>query len=181
MSLPTREDINPWNDETDCQTACEHYLGKSLEEVAAMLHDDYWLYGEDLAYMGPVAFRFYLPAVAQVLRSGSPLVDWFAFVLRNRLEGEPHELLPIAEQLVALCDEVVSCWVHFHESGTYFGLNQSQVPDDNGEWRKACEGLFHGIEVRYGCLRGEFVRLSEGAQVERDQSTRSLPPWDFLW
>ena len=165
MSLPTRQDINPWNDETDGQTACEHYLGKSLEEAEAMLHEDYWRYGEDLMYMGPVAFRFYLPAVAQVLRSGPPpaqgLIDWFASVLRIRLEKEPHGLVPVAQQLAALCDEVATRWSRFNESDIYL-FDKFQFSDEQGEWRKEREELFHSIEVRYGCLRDDFLRLEEG-------------------
>ena len=118
--LPTRQEICP-HDDLDGRVACEHFLGKSLEEAEALFRESPIYYQSDLMWMGPVAFRYYLPAVVRFVRSeaatdDSDFIAHFASTLESRLEHEPQELQPVAEQLVTLCGYIVEHWSRF-ESG----------------------------------------------------------------
>jgi len=107
MTLPTAQEINPHRD-LDGGEACAHFLGRSLDEAEALFQENSLYYQEDLMWMGPVAFRYYLPAVANYVRgdtatNDSDFVAHFVSTLELRLEHEPQELLSVADQLAALC------------------------------------------------------------------------------
>lgn len=68
MNIPTKEEINIFNS-PDEASACEHFLGKNLEEAEKMFYENSLYYLEDLMWMGPVAFRFYLEALINYLKS----------------------------------------------------------------------------------------------------------------
>lgn len=125
MSLPTRQEICPFND-LDGRLACEHFLGKSVEEAEAMLREHSVYYQDDLMWMGGVAFRYYLPAVSRFIQSDAAendvdFIAHFASTLEFRLAREPHELQPIAEQLVGVCDYVAEHWLRFGSGADAYG------------------------------------------------------------
>jgi len=117
MTIPTRQEICPYDD-LDGRVACEHFLGKNLDEAEALFRNNSLYYQDDLMWMGPVAFRFYLPAVSQFIRSTaaqdeSDFIAHFASTLEHRLEHEPVELQPVAKLLVDLTSYVVENWSRF--------------------------------------------------------------------
>ena len=63
MRIPTEEDINVFNS-LDERVAVEHFLGKSAEQAEKLFGENGLLYQEDLMWMGPMAFAFYLQAAA---------------------------------------------------------------------------------------------------------------------
>src|SRR6185436_18816876 len=108
MSLPTANEINPIPGCLDGQCAEEHFLGKNLEEAEALFREASIIYQEDLMFMGPIAFRFYVHAAINYIRSqaatgDSSIIDCFAGILEFRLEFEAHELVPVAAQLASVC------------------------------------------------------------------------------
>jgi hypothetical protein len=68
MTLPTEKDINVYNS-LDEIVAAEHFLNKTLDEAEGMFRDDSVYYQEDLMWMGPRAFGFYLQAMNNYLKS----------------------------------------------------------------------------------------------------------------
>lgn len=68
MQLPTENEINVFNS-LDEITASEHFLNKTLEEAEALFRQNSSFYQEDLMWMGPKAFRFYLHAAINYLKS----------------------------------------------------------------------------------------------------------------
>jgi hypothetical protein len=62
MNLPTVEEINPVPENLDGQNAVRNFLGKSLDEAEALFRESSITYQEDLMFMGPPAFRFYVLA-----------------------------------------------------------------------------------------------------------------------
>jgi hypothetical protein len=111
MTLPTRQDIN-LHDSLDERHACEIFLGKSLEEAEALFRENALFYHEDLMWMGPVAFRFYVGAAIRYIQSeaaagDSDAVNSFVGVLEYWSEHEPAELVPIAAPLAAFCGYIV--------------------------------------------------------------------------
>ena len=143
MKIPGREDINVY-DSLDERTACDHFLGKNLDEAEAMFQESSIYYQEDLMWMGTVAFRYYLPAVARFIRSEAADEDFvahFSGTLKFRLEYEPRELAPVADQLAALCDYIIEHWSRFED----------------------------GMEA-YGDIRARFVALRDAFSRQKQES-----------
>jgi hypothetical protein len=123
MPLPGRQDINVY-DSLDERCACEHFLGKSLAEAEALFRESPIYYQGDMMWMGAAAFRYYLPAAVQFIRSeaaDSDFVAHFSGTLEFRLEHEPEGLIPVAEQLVALCRYVIEHWSRFEDVTDAYG------------------------------------------------------------
>lgn len=120
--LPTRDEISPFGD-LDSLAACENFHGKSLADVEAMLRENARVYEDDLMHMGPAAFRFYFTAVSQYVRQADTIDDgfiaWLATVLESRLEYDAIEFIPIASQVVGLCDDIINDWLRFAGADRY--------------------------------------------------------------
>lgn len=110
MSLPTAADINVYNslDET---SACEHFLNKSLDQAEALFREDSAYYQEDLMWMGPKAFRYYLPAATNYLRSDDAIGDdhfidslYEIVMFRLDLEGFSDAIDPVEEMIEYILD-----------------------------------------------------------------------------
>ncbi len=62
--LPTLLDISPTNGlSLDEAHAVKMFLGKNHEQALELLRDNFLFYQEDLAFMGPRAFRYYLTSL----------------------------------------------------------------------------------------------------------------------
>lgn len=117
MTVPTRNDINV-HDSLDERKACEHFLGKTVEQAEALFRENPIYYQEDLMWMGPVAFRYYIRAATNYIRSGaatgdSAMVICLASLLEFRLEYESAELEPVAQELAAVCGYVLDHYERF--------------------------------------------------------------------
>ena len=67
MTIPSHQDINVY-DSLDERSACEHFLGKSLDEADALFRENWLYYQEDLMFMGISAFRFYVQAAIRFIQ-----------------------------------------------------------------------------------------------------------------
>ncbi len=125
LTLPTVADINVY-DSLDEQVAVRHFAGKTLDEAEALFRDNALRYQEDLMFMGPVAFRFYVPAYVDYLRSeassGDPdAVNCFLGLVRFRWDFEPEELEPVRELLADACRAVLAQYGRFEVNETVYG------------------------------------------------------------
>lgn len=125
MSLPTKEEINVHNS-LDERKACEHFLGKTLEEAKTMFHEMPLNYQEDLMWMGPVAFRFYVPAYIHYLQSpkstgDSDSVNCFISLLEFLLECGRDNLQPIAPVLKDACVRILTDFDRYDASVEIYG------------------------------------------------------------
>jgi len=112
MTLPTASEINVY-DTLDEREACKNYLGKSVEEVRQMLASGIGNYWEDLAWMGPNAFHFYLPIVIEAVRiaidkSESDHLGEFLTLVECRIVLDSDSLLPCASELIDVCQEMAA-------------------------------------------------------------------------
>lgn len=119
-ALPTKEEINPIPDDLDGQTAVDDFLGKSLEEAEEMFRENSGHSWESLCYIGPVAFRFYVPAAIKYLHdelsnTNPPTVSWFIYVIESWLDYHPHELKPVASALSRLFEQYLAQYLRFDE------------------------------------------------------------------
>lgn len=124
MKLPTRHEINP-HDDLDGQEACKHFFGKDLDEAEALFRENDLYYQGDLLWMGPSAFRFYLPAAIRFVRHStddvSDFVSCFSDTLEFRLKHEADELLPVASQLAEFCSYIIAHWSKFSDGAAAYG------------------------------------------------------------
>ncbi|MBC7821768.1 MAG: hypothetical protein IAG10_33190 [Planctomycetaceae bacterium] len=142
QSLPTREEINI-HDDLDGRWACKDFLGKTLEEAEGLFRQNPLHYGEDLLWMGPIAFRFYVQAAIRFIQSDEgafqdDFIYGFWGTLKSRLDHEPEELVPIAESLAAVCHYIVENWSKF-----------------DFDWK-----MSHRLPPRFVLLQHAFERLS---------------------
>jgi len=125
INLPTREEINVYNS-LDEQSACKNFFGKTLEEAEALFRENPLHYQEDLMWMGPVAFQFYVQALIRYIKSSesqndSDLINCFVGLLESRLEPEPGKFLPVAKQLEETCRYVISNYERFDVTPEIYG------------------------------------------------------------
>jgi hypothetical protein len=124
-NLPTREEINV-HDSLDERSACKSFLGKTIEEIEALLRDGHLDLFGDLMWMGPVAFQFYVPAAIQYLQSleskgDSDTINWFLGLLEFRFEYDLELLQPIAKELTDVCRFIVEHYNQFVVTPEIYG------------------------------------------------------------
>ena len=140
MNLPTREEINPYDD-LDGRDACKHFYGKTLDEAEALFRENSLYYQEDLMFMGASAFRFYVQAAISYIQSeaatGDPdIINCFASILDHRLEFEAEELVAVAPQLASVCRYILEDYDRF-----------ALTPD-----------IYGGLRPRFQTLEQAFLR-----------------------
>jgi hypothetical protein len=151
MALPSRQDINVY-DSLDERSACEHFLGKSLDEAEALFRENWLYYQEDLMFMGIGAFRFYVQAAIRYIQSesatgDSSIVSCFAMILESRLEHESVALVSIADQLASIC----GCILEQHER---FDFTPETLDDDPVRVQTLQQTLL-GLQARFTLLSNE--------------------------
>lgn len=112
MTLPTASEINVY-DTLDERAACKNYLGKSLVEVRQMLASGIGNYWEDLAWMGPKAFQYYLPTVIAYVQSklearNPSVFSEYLCVLQMRLGLEDDSLRESKQILGTICQQILT-------------------------------------------------------------------------
>lgn len=130
MTLPSRQDINVY-DSLDERSACQHFLGKTLEQAEVLFRENSLYYQKDLMFMGVGAFRFYVQAAIHYAKSDaasgdSAIAHCLAGILEFRLEHEAEELVPIADQLADICGYFVEHYERFDLEPEIFGDVRSQ-------------------------------------------------------
>jgi hypothetical protein len=125
MSLPTRQEINI-HDSLDEQAACQHFLGKSLEQAEALFRENFMVYQEDLMFMGAPAFRFYVQAAINYIKSevangDSDAINCFAGALEYRMGFQAKELVAVAPQLASACRHILEHYDRFSLDPEIYG------------------------------------------------------------
>ena len=113
-SIPSAADINVFNT-LDEKHAVKNFLGKNLAQAEAMFRENFLHYQEDLFWMGPKAFCFYVLAAMNYLRSEQSSGDADAantfrgcveFQAEQHSGGIAPALPAIRECLRAMLDEI---------------------------------------------------------------------------
>ncbi len=110
--LPTAQEIA--DDSLDGRCAIEHFHGKTLAEAEELFAEGIPLsYTEDLMWMEPVGFRFYIRAAIRYCLSEratgeSDLINGLAGTVSFWHEHRPDELIPCARLLGDFCSAVIA-------------------------------------------------------------------------
>ncbi len=96
--LPSERDISVF-DSLDELHAVKVFLGKDLEQAESLFRENFIYYQEDLLFMGPKAFRFYVVAAINYLLSehssgNTDAASTFCSIIQHRLEHEPEAVAP---------------------------------------------------------------------------------------
>jgi hypothetical protein len=96
---PTAEEINIF-DSLDERCAVENFFGNDLEQAQALFRENFLRYQEDLMWMGPIAFRFYVPAAINYLLSkdadhDADAVSSFCGLIEFRWDDDATEIAPV--------------------------------------------------------------------------------------
>lgn len=97
--LPTAEEINVF-DSLDERHAVEVFLGKDLEQAEALFRENFLYHQEDLMFMGPKAFAFYVLAAIRYLLSpessgDTDAANTFCGLVEFRLAHEPDAIATV--------------------------------------------------------------------------------------
>ncbi len=113
---PSREEICPFAGDLDGEWAVRNFPGKSVGEITRLFLSDSaapFQLQEDLLWMGPKAFAYYLPAWTAYFRSDSSCgdADTFSSVLGTlelRLKSEPETVMAAREVVTDLLNNCIS-------------------------------------------------------------------------
>jgi hypothetical protein len=120
VRLPTAEEINPDGDPYDGALAVKHFLGKSLSDAEALFCDHQYnlQYFENLWFMGPKAFCYYVPAAIACLKSPSEFghsVGYFGAIVSEHLKNEREELRTAIPALREAVQYILEHWDEWDE------------------------------------------------------------------
>jgi hypothetical protein len=123
--LPTAREINP-DRSLDGKVAEKHFLGKTLDEAEALFRENSLYYQEDLLWMGPVAFCYYLRAAVSYVKSphaegDADIVSCLAGTLELRLEGDGLALRRALDTMEELCQHVLASYGRFEVDEDIYG------------------------------------------------------------
>jgi hypothetical protein len=123
--IPSRGDINVF-DSLDEREACKHFLGKNLDEAEGLLRENFLYYQEDLMWMGPRAFTYYVHAAINYIHSdsasaNSDTVNCLAGLFEFWFEHYRQELLLVAEPLAEVCRYILDHWIKFAVDPRIYG------------------------------------------------------------
>jgi len=122
MDIPKEDDISVY-DSLDERKAVDHFLGRSIEQAEQLFIENSMMYQEDLMWMGPKAFRYYLESVLKY--SQNPLSrgdDDFVFALVSTFEfRRDGELLDADEpKVTTIVEYILSNCSKFELTGEAF-------------------------------------------------------------
>ena len=114
---PSEREINPLDD-LDGKVAAEHFLGKSLAEAKLLFVENSINYQEDLLWMGPKAFCFYVTAAIDYIESehaagDSDIVSCFRGILEFRMNHDRDEIAAVVPELRRAANYILNNWKKF--------------------------------------------------------------------
>ena len=113
-NIPTPSDINIY-DSLDERSALQHFHGKDLTAAEALFRENFVYYQEDLMWMGPRAFCYYVQAAIAYLLSpaatgDSDAANTFWSVVESQVDNNRSAIDPA---IPSLRDAIESMLVNF--------------------------------------------------------------------
>jgi hypothetical protein len=123
--LPTKEEINPFGD-LDGNAVEAKLLGKSVEELVAMLEDNSIYYSELFLWMGPKAFVYYFPAAlhygaSDVASKDADFVNCMLGNINFRLKHDREAINSVFPILIEFVDLVLDEYSRFDVDSNIYG------------------------------------------------------------
>jgi hypothetical protein len=131
MKLPTEGEINVYNSPDEI-AARDHFLNKTLDEAEVLFKANSAYYQEDLMWMGPSAFAFYLQAAINYVKSDASTGDsQFIHALYEiaNFRADQDGFAAAVEALKTLADYVIANFDKFHVDQETYGDLRAQYAD----------------------------------------------------
>jgi hypothetical protein len=125
MELPTSDEINV-HGSLDERWAVKNFLGKSLCDAEALFRENDLHHLDDLNWMGPKAFCYYVAAAISYLKSesakgGPDAVNFFHGILENRLLHQRADIVPVIPILHEAVRYILDHWDKFDIDPEIYG------------------------------------------------------------
>lgn len=125
MNLPAESEINV-HGSLDERTAVEHFLGKSVAEAELLFRENSAYYQEDLMWMGPRAFSYYIPAAVRYLesedaRGDAQLVSALYDIISFRADTDPEGFAPALDPVREGLAYVIGAFDKFEVDRSIYG------------------------------------------------------------
>ena len=114
-NVPTEADWGNWGADLDTEYAHENFAGKTREEVFPLFQSNVIERTDELRFMPPVPFRYYMLAFRDYVLServfaveceASDAASCFLGLILEKLESDPSVILPVMEELLPAAEEV---------------------------------------------------------------------------
>jgi hypothetical protein len=125
--LPIESDfIDSQSRDLDERHAVKMFLGKTRARAEEMFRQNFLFYQEDLTYMRPAAFRFYLIPAMQYLLSDAAAGDsdaasTFCHMLEHRLRTEPETLKQMKDVVLDAIRRILDSFARYACSPEIYG------------------------------------------------------------
>lgn len=124
---PTSRDISPTEGlDLDEKKAIDHFLGKGISDAEALFREHSIYYSNDLLWMGPVAFRFYLPAFTGYLKSPEAAGDSaglhsLIILIEAKMPDDAASLVSVKDELLLCLDHCIANYSKFEVNADVYG------------------------------------------------------------
>jgi hypothetical protein len=140
MDIPSREDWGEVEQDLDTEYAFKTFFGKTIVEAVPLIKGNPIERADEIRFMPPVPFRYYILAYRDYLLSEDSIGDpdaasCYIRLIAEKISGEPHTIGPVLPSLIESVQKVVQ--------------NQSFYDADEeiyGDFRQMSEVIFaaHG-------------------------------------
>ncbi|MEM8496062.1 MAG: hypothetical protein AAF663_11830 [Planctomycetota bacterium] len=125
LPIPSANDIGSASC-LDEASALRNFLGKSHDQAVALFQDNFLYYQEDLMWMRPAGFGFYIYAAVEYLVSAdadddSDAANTFVALIEWWLDEDPEAIAPVRGLLRDACLEVISEFPRFNAEPDIYG------------------------------------------------------------
>jgi hypothetical protein len=129
--IPTRREINVY-DCLDGRRAERNFFGKDLSQAEAMFRDNLFGYAEDLMWMGPVAFCYYVEAAAAYLLDptsdvGDEDLSAFCAAVEFQIGNHRWTIEPARPRLLEVVRRYLACPASFGNEFDYDDPNGAEL------------------------------------------------------
>ena len=117
----------------DAQVAVENFLGKTGSEAEALFEENALGLMQDLMWMGPIAFCYYVAAAINYIKSPGSVddseLDCFLGSVGFQLEYGRRAIAPVIPQLRAAVQYVIENWTKFDVDPEFYGDLRNQYDE----------------------------------------------------
>lgn len=111
MEIPSREDWSGFEKNLDAQYAFKIFFGKSISEAIQLIQKNPIERGEEIRFMPPVPFRYYILAfrdyvLSEKSRDDSDAASCYLHLLDDKVADEPETINPVMPALIESVQKV---------------------------------------------------------------------------
>lgn len=134
MNVPSEEDWRgeDWEGVFEEQWACQHFLGKTMEEAVLLFENNALSYAEDLMYMPSRVFGFYLRAYILYLMSDASIGDadgasCFISLIQRWVESKREETVPLWPEIEPVLKKLAEQQDVYAAEWTIYGSFRARI------------------------------------------------------